>query len=161
MTSSPSAWLPPPSKFHKVNFNGASKGNPGNSGYGAVIRDNTGQIQFLMEENMGYETNNSAEIWDLIKGIQMEIDNNLTRLTIEGYSRVIIELATKVINGKDPKKITPSWRLLGPLNSLKYLLKPSLTFTTSHISRSENKVANRLANAGVDSTQHATFINIR
>jgi ribonuclease HI len=114
-----------------------------------------------MEENMGYETNNSTEISDLIKGIQMEIDNNLTRLTIEGDSRVIIELATKVINGKNPEKITPSWRLLGPLNSLKYLLKPSLTFTTSHISRSANKVANKLANAGVDSTQHATFIDIR
>jgi ribonuclease HI len=98
-----------------------------------------------MEENMGYDTNNSAEIWGLIKGIQMEIDHNLTRLIIEGDSRVIIELATKVINGKDPEKITPSWRLLGPLNSLKYLLKPSLTLTTSHIRRSANKVVEQIS----------------
>jgi ribonuclease HI len=142
----------PPFDFHKVNFDGASKGNPGNSRYGAVIRKKTCQIQFLIAENMGYDTNNSTEIWGLIKGIQMDLDHNLTRLIIEGDSKVIIVLATKIINGKDKEKITPRWCLLGPLNSLKVLLRPSLTLTTSHIRRSANKVADKLANADVDST---------
>jgi hypothetical protein len=98
---------------------------------------------------MGFDTNNSTEIWGLIKGVQMALDHNLTRLIIEGDSKVIIDLATKIINGKDPEKITPSWCLLGPLNSLKALLRPSLTLTTSHIRRSTNKVADRLANANL------------
>jgi hypothetical protein len=91
----------------------------------------------------------------------MALDHNLTHLIIEGDSRVIIELATKIINGKDQEKITPNWRLLGPLNSLKALLRPSLTLTTSHIRRSANKVADILANAGVDSTQQVIFIDTR
>jgi hypothetical protein len=59
---SPSKWFPPPPGFHKVNFDGASKGNPGHSGYGAVIRNNLGQIQSLTAGNIGYDTNNSTEI---------------------------------------------------------------------------------------------------
>jgi hypothetical protein len=31
---SPSVWSPPPSRFHKINFDGASKGNLGLSGVG-------------------------------------------------------------------------------------------------------------------------------
>jgi ribonuclease HI len=151
---SPSKWLPPPPPgFHKVNFDGASKGNPGHSGYGAVIRNNLGQIQSLIAENLGCDTNNSTEIWGLIKGVQMALDQNLTCLIIEGDSKIIIDLATKILNGRDPGKITPSWRLLGPLYSFQALLRPSLTLTPSHIRRSENKVADRLANAGVDSMQ--------
>jgi ribonuclease HI len=145
--------VPPPPGFHKVNFDGASKGNPGHSGYGAVIRNRLGQIQSLTAGNLGYDTNNSAEIWGLIKGVQMALDQNLTHLIIEGDSKIIIDLATKILNGRDPGKITPSWHLLGPLHSFQALLRPSLTLTPSHIRRSENKVADRLANAGVDSMQ--------
>jgi ribonuclease HI len=118
-----------------------------------VIRNNLGQIQSLIAENLGCDTNNSAELWGLIKGVQMTLDQNLTCLIIEGDSKIIIDLATKILNGRDPGKITPSWRLLGPLYSFQALLRPSLTLTPSHIRRSENKVADRLANVGVESMQ--------
>jgi len=81
----------------------------------------------------------------------MALDQNLTCLIIEGDSKIIIDLATKILNGRDLDKITPSWRLLGPLFSFQALLRPSLTLTPSHIQGSENKVADSLANAGVDS----------
>jgi ribonuclease HI len=57
---------------------------------------------------MGFDTNNSAKIWGLIKGVQMALDHNLTCLIIEGDSKVKIDLTTKILNGRDPKKITPS-----------------------------------------------------
>jgi ribonuclease HI len=152
---------PPPPGFHKVNFDGASKGNPGRSGYGAVIRNNLGQIQSITAENLGCDTNNSTEIWGLLKGVQMALDQNLTCLIIEGDSKIIIDLVTKILNGRDPGKITPSWRLLGPLYSFQALLRPALTITPSHIRRSANKVADRLANAGVDSMQQIIFHNSR
>jgi hypothetical protein len=81
----------------------------------------------------------------------MEVDHNLTCLIGEGDSKVIINLVSKIINGKDATKITPRWHLLGPLNSLQTLLNPSLTLITSHIIREENKVTDKLANEGVNS----------
>ena len=93
--------------FHKVNFDGASKENLRNASYGVVIRNNLGQIQSLNAGNLGYDTNNSAEIWGLIKGVQMALDQNLTCLIIEGDSKIIIDLATKILNGRDTGKITP------------------------------------------------------
>jgi hypothetical protein len=81
----------------------------------------------------------------------MDLDQNLTSLIIEGDSKIIIDLATKILNGRDPKKITPNWGLLSPLYNIQALFRPSLTLTPSHIQRSENKLAERLVNAGVDS----------
>jgi hypothetical protein len=83
----------------------------------------------------------------------MALDQNLTCLIIEGDSKIIIDLATKILNGRDPGKITPSWHLLGPLYIFQDLLKPSLSLTPSHIWQSENKVVDRMANAEVDSMQ--------
>jgi ribonuclease HI len=125
-------WLPPLPDFHKVNFDGASKGNPGHPRYGVVKRDNLGQIHSLIAENLGCDTNNSVEIWGLIKGVQMALDQNLTCLIIEGDFKVIIDLTTKILNGIYPGKITPSWRLLGPLYSFQALLRPSNTNPLSH-----------------------------
>jgi ribonuclease HI len=158
-TFSPSVWSPPPPRFHKINFDGTSKGNPGLSGAGAVIRNNKGQIHSITTENLGFDTNNSTEIWGLIKGVQLALDHNLTCLIIEGDSKVIIELASKILNGRNLEKITPSWRLLGPLHSFQSLLRPSLTITTSHIRHDANKVADRLANVGVDLMQQITLTN--
>lgn len=125
--------VPPPPDFHKVNFDGASKGNPGHFGYGAIIRNNLGQIQILAVENLRCDTNNSTKIWGLLKGVQMALYQNLIGLIIEGYSKIIIDLVTKSLNGRDPGKITPSWCLLIPLYSFLALLTPALTLTPSHI----------------------------
>jgi len=35
-------WIPPPKHIFKLNFNGASKGNPGNAGYGGIFRNHEG-----------------------------------------------------------------------------------------------------------------------
>jgi hypothetical protein len=84
----------------------------------------------------------------------MALDQNLTCLIIEGDSKIIIDLEKKILNGRDPGKITPSWHLLGPLYSFQALLRPSLTLTPSHIQLSANIIVDRLANAWIDSMQH-------
>jgi hypothetical protein len=40
--ASTSQWNPPPERFVKMNFDGASKGNPGQAGYGGVFQTNKG-----------------------------------------------------------------------------------------------------------------------
>ena len=91
----------------------------------------------------------------------MALDQNLTCLIIEGDSKIIIDLATKILNGKDPRKITPIWHLLGPLYIFQDLLRPSLTLTPSYIRRSADKAADRLANGGVDSMQQIILHDFR
>jgi len=76
----------------------------------------------MTTDNLGHDTNKSAEIWGMIRGVQLALDHNITCLIIEGYSKVIIELASKIINGRKSKKITPSQCLLDPLHCLQSLL---------------------------------------
>jgi hypothetical protein len=90
-------WSRSPPCFLNLNFDGATKGNPRPTCFGAVIRYITVQIKHLREGFMGYDTNNSSELWGLIKGLQLSLDLNLQPLIIEGDSKVIISLATKII----------------------------------------------------------------
>jgi hypothetical protein len=53
---SPSSWTPPPAHFIKVNFDGASKGNPGPAGYGVVLRNADGAIMGLEAGFLGETT---------------------------------------------------------------------------------------------------------
>jgi ribonuclease HI len=152
LSPSLTSWHFPPTGFVKLNFDGASKGNPGPSGFGVVLRNNNGQIMYILAGHLGHDTNNSAEIWGLIRGIQLATSLNLNHLIFEGDSQVVIELATKLINGSDPAKVSPSWHLLIPLETLFSLLRPSLTLIPSHVRREANKVVDKLANEGV-STQ--------
>jgi ribonuclease HI len=108
---------------------------------------------------LGYDTNNSTELWGLIRGIQLASELNLQPLIIEGDSKVIITLVTKIINGTDPEKITPSWRLLGPLSHLQALLSPTLMLITSHVRHEANKVADHLANVGVTTQTEILILN--
>jgi ribonuclease HI len=116
-----------------MNFDGALKGNPGPAGFGVVLRNSTEQINYILAGHLIHDTNNSAEIWGLIRGIQLATSLNLNHLIIERDSQVIISLATKITNGSDPAKVSPSWHLLSPLETLRTLLHPSLTLIPSHV----------------------------
>jgi hypothetical protein len=85
---SPSLWSPPPCDFLKLNFDGASKGNPGAAGYGVVFRDHLGNIKAIGAGALGHSTNNVAELWGLISGLQMASQNNYKRLIVEGDSQI-------------------------------------------------------------------------
>jgi ribonuclease HI len=136
-----------------MNFNGASKGNLIPTGYGVVLRGYTGKIMYILVRRMGHDSKKLEEICGIIRGIQLSSILNMNHLIIEGDSRVIISLATKIINGTDPEKVSLSWHLLGPLETLCSLLCPSLTLIPSHVQQGENKVVDRLANEGVSSQE--------
>ena len=79
----------------------------------------------------------------------MAIDKGHRRIILEGDSQIITRLATKIIHGCDPEKISPSWRLYNLLAEFSHHLQPHLTITTSHVKRDANRVADRLANEAV------------
>lgn len=55
-------WHPPPKGFLKFNIDGASKGNPGMTGHGGVLRDEKGSIIFMFYCHLGKATNNMAKL---------------------------------------------------------------------------------------------------
>jgi hypothetical protein len=105
---SPSLWSPPPEDFVKLNFDGASKGNPGAVGYGVVIRNHYGHILDIAAGPLGHSTKNVAELWGLIKGLQLAIKNNYTKMIVEGDSQVIISLLRRILHGTSLDNISPS-----------------------------------------------------
>jgi hypothetical protein len=106
--SSPSSWSTPPVDLIKLNFDGASKGNPGAAGYGVVFHNHLGHILLINAGSLGHTTNNATKLWGLIRGLQLAIEHNFTKLIVEGDSQIIINLFSRLLNGADPKRISPS-----------------------------------------------------
>jgi ribonuclease HI len=148
-TSSPTTWTPPPTGFIKINFDGASKGNPGPAGFGAILRNSNGEILHLVAGYLGFNTNNVAELWSLLRGIKIATDHHYNKIIAEGDSQIIVHLITKILHGEHPLEVSPSWRLSGLLEDFGSLLRPSLTIIPSHVKRDANKVADFLENEGV------------
>jgi len=110
-----------------------------------------GQILHLVAGFFGENTNNVAELTSLLRGLQIAIQHQDHRLIIEGDSQVIIQLISKILNGKPPRRISPSWRLSGLLEDFGEFIHPNLTLIPSHIKRNANKVVDYLTNSGIDS----------
>ena len=55
----------------KVYTDGASRGNPGESGIGIVIYDSTGAVLKTWNEYTGKSTNNQAEYNALLKSLEL------------------------------------------------------------------------------------------
>lgn len=136
--------------FIKVNFDGASKGNPRTIGYGVVLRNSSGEILGLDAGFLGDTTNNVAELTGLLRGLQSTVDKGYQKIILEGDSQVIIRLTTKILHGCHPEKISPRWRLYGLLEDFNHLLQPHLSITTSHVKQEAKKVANCLENEAVE-----------
>jgi ribonuclease HI len=94
--------------FIKLNFDGASKGNPSAAGYGVVFRNHHGHIILINASSLGHSTNNAAELLGLIRGLQLAIENDFTKLIVEGDSQIIINLLRRILNGANPDRMSPS-----------------------------------------------------
>jgi hypothetical protein len=90
-------------------------------------------MEKLLETVLSKYNTSWLKIWDMIQttqhnfgasseGIKMTYAINMNYVIIEGDSKIIISLESKIINGNDPVKITPIWCLMGPLKTLQALL---------------------------------------
>ena len=100
-----------PSSFIKLNFDGASKGNPGPAGGEGVFRNSQGEILHIYTINLGHSTNNSAELNAMVKGLNIAIYKGFEKLILEGDSSLVITIYHKLLNDTPPCKVSQSWRL--------------------------------------------------
>jgi ribonuclease HI len=67
--------LPLPQGFIKLNFDGASKGNPGLVGLGGVFRNEEGKILKAYARKLGFNNNNAAKLLALEEGLGIAKEN--------------------------------------------------------------------------------------
>jgi len=128
------------SKTYKLFTDGASKGNPGQSGIGIAIILNDEIIEEI-SENIGITTNNIAEYTAMMKGIKRLIELGIKK--VEAFSDS--ELLVKQINGIYSVKNENLKKLHRQILSL---IKNFDSFTLKHIPREENQLADKLSKKG-------------
>ena len=126
-----------------LTFDGACRGNPGICGAGYVIWKN-GDVfyegkQFLDHHN----TNNFAEYKALVVGLTKCIELNVKNIHIKGDSLLVVKQINKEykINAEN---------LLPLYNEAMELLPNIKLGSCIHIERSQNKLADKLANEAID-----------
>jgi ribonuclease HI len=122
---------------------GGSRGNPGPSGYGAVIEDPQGRVAARLSQFLGIQTNNYAEYSGLLAVLAWAIENGAKRLRVVSDS----ELMVKQMKGQY-KVASP---VLRPLYEQACRLAAKLVkFEMRHTLRGGNQEADRLANEAMD-----------
>lgn len=61
-------WIRPSSGCFKLNVDGSSRGSPGDSTVGGVVRDSSGRVVVSFSEFIGVRTNVRAELWTVWRG---------------------------------------------------------------------------------------------
>lgn len=137
-------WSPPKPGWLKLNFDGASRGNPGPSGIGYVIRDHSGSIIWKMAKPIPPDTNNIAEFKALQLGLTDCIKHGLKNISVEGDS----EMAINAIK----RKKTPNWRLQGIIDNIIGNLARIEHYEAKHIYREANSEADALSKIAAQGT---------
>ncbi|KAH9301662.1 hypothetical protein KI387_013245, partial [Taxus chinensis] len=76
-------WIRPLGNTIKINFDGASKGNPGQAGGGGILRNSEGDWLFVYAGPLGKQTNNMAKARDLLWGVLIAKEKGLKEIQIE------------------------------------------------------------------------------
>lgn len=130
--------------YYLLRFDGASKGNPGKAGSGAVLYDSIGNEVFTISRNLGIQTNNYAEYFGLLIGLQEASKRDIKYIHVEGDSQLVIN------------QLTGKYRIKNEKLKILYLaLQPIISGFTDikfkHIYRNKNSRADELANKAINS----------
>jgi ribonuclease HI len=135
-------WIPPEEGWVKLNFDGASRGNPGVAGIGGIIRNWKGEIISKFSQPIKPTTNNMAECLAALEGLKICKRLNFPKLIIEGDSQIII-------NAIRTKKM-PNWILNSKIEEINHILESFPEILVKHTYREGNSDADNLANLGAN-----------
>ena len=126
-----------------IHVDGASRGNPGHAGAGAIIKGPGGEVVGMLTRYLGKVTNNVAEYEALI--LALEEAQSLGCKIISVYADS--ELMVKQINGVYRVK---NEGLKGLHAIARKLVDQFSTFRITHVKRELNGEADKLANEAID-----------
>ena len=127
-----------------ANTDGASRGNPGESGIGVILRDDAGTILYRGGGYIGASTNNIAEYQALIACLKKVKRMKCDRLVVHSDSELMVRQLLGKYRVKDPDLKKCYGDVVKLLNTL------PCSFEIVHIERELNQDADMLANTGID-----------
>ncbi|GLJ49320.1 hypothetical protein SUGI_1042530 [Cryptomeria japonica] len=135
-------WAPPPQGWFKLNFDGASRGNPGIVGIGCIIHSREREEVVAITKPIGSTTNNVVEATAVVEGMLLCHEIGIQNLEIEGDSTIIIN---SLRSGN-----SCNWKINNLIKRAKDLLPYFNSVIINHIYREGNRRADELANIGAD-----------
>ncbi|KAF8407952.1 hypothetical protein HHK36_007092 [Tetracentron sinense] len=86
-----------------LEFDGASKGNPGLAGAGAVLRAEDGSLVCRLREGVGIATNNVAEYRAMLLGLKYALKKGFKQIRVQGDSKLVcMQIQTQLDVGSCP-----------------------------------------------------------
>ncbi|TVU30465.1 hypothetical protein EJB05_22090, partial [Eragrostis curvula] len=130
-----------------LHFDGASKGNPGKAGAGAVLMTEDGRVISRLREGLGIVTNNVAEYRGLVLGLKYAIRHGFKRIKVHGDSQLICNQACIFF----VKGIwqTKNQNMMELCQEVRRLKENFVSFEINHVPREWNSEADRQANIGI------------
>jgi len=124
---------------------GASRGNPGDSGIGILVKDEHGNRLLSVSGFIGEATNNLAEYTALLALLKRVKKLGCSHLIVHSDSELMVRQMTGEYRVRD-QRIGKLWQKIQNV-----LDEGSFKFEIRHILREMNGEADRLANMGIDS----------
>lgn len=143
-------WKRPPSGFLKLNFDGASRGNPGLTGIGGILRNSEGEIQYIYSRALGEGTNNEMEFAALEQGLRILQKLQAGAAVVEGDSQLAITAMRRIYAGAKASKVTQHWRLAKVTKCIVEHLVHLNGLIFQDVCHKANTVADHLENYGIE-----------
>ncbi|MED6181435.1 hypothetical protein PIB30_118602 [Stylosanthes scabra] len=133
-------WLPPQDNHMQINTDGSFDPSRNNAACGGIIRDHMGRFVKAFSHNIGCCSIMQAELWGILKGIEIAVANGFLNIVVDSDSSMAINF---VKNG------VPSHHPCFPLvQDITNMLSRLHSFELNHTLREANSSADPLAKKG-------------
>ncbi len=126
---------------------GASRGNPGESGIGVIVKDGEGSTLLEISGYIGKATNNTAEYTALLTLLNRMASLPCTRLEVQSDS----ELMVRQVNGTYRVRDSKLKKYCAEVHRLR--TEAPYEFVLRYVPREQNRDADALANRGIDTRE--------
>lgn len=126
-----------------ISCDGASRGNPGPAGAGALIVTDAGEVLAEIAEGLGETTNNVAEYTAVILGLERAAELGAREVHLRSDSLLLVQQLSGRFRVKAPH-LQPLHRRVRELAAAFDVVR------FEHVRRERNREADALANEGVD-----------
>jgi ribonuclease HI len=130
----------PPLRLH---VDGASRGNPGEAGFGVHVASPEGETVASLYGYLGRATNNVAEYQALLHGLRYALERGAREVRVFSDSELLVRQLGGRYRVKNPG-------LLPLFREAQTLLARFESARVTHVPREENREADALANKAVD-----------